>query len=86
MTIENHRSVPGLHVYAGSQGVWQARMYRLPWRTGKPWRGGGEETGMVLRALLGDATVNLLALDVTARSGGYAARGHSDPPTSCSPA
>ncbi|HEU0089896.1 MAG TPA: PfkB family carbohydrate kinase [Pseudonocardiaceae bacterium] len=70
VTVEDRGGVPDLHLHAGSQGVWQARMIAsLGVRVSLVVALGGE-TGTVLRALLTDGAVTLHALEVAARNGG----------------
>jgi 1-phosphofructokinase len=71
VTIEDRSGVPELHLHAGGQGVWQARMITSLGVRVDLVAALGDETGLVLRALLGDGTISLHAVDVAARNGGY---------------
>lgn len=71
VTIEDHGSGDELHLHAGGQGVWQARMLR---------RLGVDvvmccalvgENGSVLRRLLEDEDVRLVAIEVSGNGAGY---------------
>lgn len=71
VTIEDRGGVPDLHLHAGSQGVWQARIIAsLGVRVSLVTALGGE-TGNVLRTLLTDDAVDVHAHMVNASSGGY---------------
>jgi 1-phosphofructokinase len=71
VTVEDHAAGADIHVHAGGQGVWQARMLLA---LGTPvtmccvFTG---ETGQVLRHLLDDEGVNVVALRRAGRGGAY---------------
>lgn len=71
VTVEDHPDGPDVHFHAGGQGVWQARMLR---------RIGAEptlcsvlsgESGRMLRHLLGDEGIRVVAVEREARGGAY---------------
>ncbi|GGH46504.1 1-phosphofructokinase family hexose kinase [Microbacterium album] len=71
VTIEDHESGPDIHVHAGGQGVWQARMLR---------RLGVDvtmccvltgETGLVVRNLLTDEGFRVIAVERAGRGAAY---------------
>ncbi|SFQ31583.1 1-phosphofructokinase [Amycolatopsis arida] len=71
VTIEDLGGEPDLHVHAGGQGVWQARMIAS---LGVPvvlCAALGGETGDVLRHLIERDGISLVAVPVSARNGGY---------------
>jgi 1-phosphofructokinase len=71
VTIEDRGGVPDLHLHAGSQGVWQAMMITSLGVRVHLVVVLDDETGAVLRGLLGDSELSLCAHDATARNGGY---------------
>lgn len=71
VTIEDRGGEPDLHIHAGGQGVWQARMISS---LGVPvvlCAALGGETGQVLRHLIDAEGVELDAEQVGTRNGGY---------------
>lgn len=71
MTIEDLEGRPDVHLHAGGQGFWQARMITA---LGSPVTlccALGGETGNVLRHLLGEHDVEVQAREVAARNGAY---------------
>lgn len=71
VTVEERGGEPDLHLHAGGQGVWQARMIAS---LGVPVTicvALGGETGQVVRHLMVADGVDLEAVRVTARNGGY---------------
>lgn len=71
VTVEDRAGEPDIHVHAGGQGVWQARMISS---LGVPvvlCAGLGGETGHVLAHLIPSEGVTLHAVPVEARNGGY---------------
>jgi 1-phosphofructokinase len=71
VTIEDRAGQPDIHVHAGGQGVWQARMIST---LGVPvvlCAALGGETGDVLEHLLPSEGVELRAVRVGTRNGGY---------------
>ncbi|ASO21890.1 1-phosphofructokinase [Actinoalloteichus hoggarensis] len=71
VTVEDRGEEPDLHLHAGGQGVWQARMIAA---LGVPvvlCAALGGETGAVLRHLIVDDGLELKAVDVSTRNGGY---------------
>jgi 1-phosphofructokinase len=71
VTIEDRAGEPDIHVHAGGQGVWQARMISS---LGVPvvlCAALGGETGEVLEHLVPGEGVTLRAVRVGARNGGY---------------
>ncbi len=71
VTVEERGGEPDLHLHAGGQGVWQARMIAS---LGVPVTicvALGGETGQVLRHLIAADGVDLQAVHVGARNGGY---------------
>jgi 1-phosphofructokinase len=71
VTVEDHPDGPDVHFHAGGQGVWQARMLR---------RIGAEvtlccvlsgESGRMLRHLLDDEGITVVAVEREARGGAY---------------
>jgi 1-phosphofructokinase len=71
VTVEDLDGRPDVHLHAGGQGFWQARMITA---LGSPVTlccALGGETGEVLRHLLAAADIAVLARDVAARNGAY---------------
>lgn len=71
ITIEQRGDRPDIHLHAGGQGIWQARMVRA---LGVPvvlCAALGGETGRVLEPLLADEGIDLRAVRGESRSGGY---------------
>ncbi|WP_214369342.1 1-phosphofructokinase family hexose kinase [Pseudonocardia sp. H11422] len=71
VTIEDRGGEPDLHVHAGGQGVWQARMITVLGARAVLCAALGGELGAVLRGLIPAEGVDLRAATVTARNGGY---------------
>jgi 1-phosphofructokinase len=71
VTIENRAGDPDIHVHAGGQGVWQARMLSSLGVRVVLCAGLGGEAGEVLEHLLPSADVVLKAVRTDARNGGY---------------
>lgn len=71
VTIEGQAGAPELHLHAGGQGIWQARMISaLGVRVSLVAALGGE-TGQVVGTLLDDGSLDLHTHQVSARNGGY---------------
>ncbi|MGB3437510.1 MAG: PfkB family carbohydrate kinase [Actinophytocola sp.] len=71
VTVEDLDGQPDVHLHAGGQGFWQARMITA---LGSPVTlccALGGETGRVLRHLLAEHDIEVRARDVTARNGAY---------------
>jgi 1-phosphofructokinase len=71
VTIEDRAGRPELHVHAGGQGVWQARMLaglEVPVRL---CAGLGGETGRLLERMIAVDGVGLRFVETAARNGGY---------------
>lgn len=71
VTVEDRAGEPDIHVHAGGQGIWQARMIRS---LGVPvvlCAGLGGEAGGLLRHLIPAEDVTLRTVEVNARNGGY---------------
>jgi len=71
VTVEDLDGSPDVHLHAGGQGFWQARMITA---LGSPVTlccALGGETGQVLRHLLAEADIEVRARDVAARNGSY---------------
>ncbi|MBW0102296.1 PfkB family carbohydrate kinase [Pseudonocardia sp. KRD291] len=71
VTIEDRAGTPELHVHAGGQGVWQARMLAA---LGTPVRlcsAVGGETGRLLERMIAVEGVELRTVTSAARNGGY---------------
>jgi 1-phosphofructokinase len=78
VTIEDRAGAPDIHVHAGGQGVWQARMISS---LGVPvvlCAGLGGEAGDVLEHLLPSEGVELRVVRVDTRNGGYVHDRRSD--------
>jgi 1-phosphofructokinase len=78
VTIEDRAGQPDIHVHAGGQGVWQARMIST---LGVPvvlCAALGGETGDLLQHLLPGEGVELRAVHVDTRNGGYVHDRRSD--------
>jgi 1-phosphofructokinase len=71
ITVEQVEGEPDVHVHAGGQGVWQARMIAA---LGVPVAlccALGGETGQVLRDLIGGPEIDVRVREVGARNGAY---------------
>ncbi|MCP2168207.1 PfkB family carbohydrate kinase [Goodfellowiella coeruleoviolacea] len=71
VTVEDLGGEPDLHLHAGGQGVWQARMIASFGVPVTLCAALGGETGEVLRHLITGGGVDLAAEEVVARNGGY---------------
>lgn len=71
VTVEQVDGEPDVHVHAGGQGVWQARMIAALGTPVVLCCALGGETGQVLRHLTGDERVEVRAREVAARNGAY---------------
>ncbi len=71
VTIEERAGEPDIHVHAGGQGVWQARMLSSLGVRVVLCAGIGGEAGDVLEHLLPSEGVTLRAIRMSARNGGY---------------
>lgn len=71
VTVEDRAGEPDIHVHAGGQGVWQARMISSLGVQVVLCAGLGGETGQVLANLIPDEGLTLRSLPVQARNGGY---------------
>ena len=71
VTIEDRAGEPDIHVHAGGQGVWQARMLSSLGVRVVLCAGLGGEAGEVLEHLLPSKDVILKAIHTSARNGGY---------------
>ena len=71
VTVEDHPDGPEVHLHAGGQGLWQARMLlRLGIEVAMVSVLTGE-SGRMLRHLLGDEGVRVVAVDRTGRGAAY---------------
>jgi 1-phosphofructokinase len=71
VTVEDHPDGTDLHLHAGGQGVWQARMLlRLGAKVAMCCVLSGE-SGRVLRHLLDDEGIRVVAVDRSGRGAGY---------------
>lgn len=71
VTVEDHPDGPEVHLHAGGQGVWQARMLlRLGIEVAMVSVLTGE-SGRMLRHLLGDEGIRVVAVDRTGRGAAY---------------
>ncbi|TDD67385.1 phosphofructokinase [Jiangella aurantiaca] len=71
LTVEEQAGRPDIHVHAGSQGVWQARMLVTLGASVTLCCVLAGETGMVLRHLIEDEGVVVKAVEGTGRNGAY---------------
>lgn len=71
VTIEDRAGEPDVHVHAGGQGIWQARMISSLGVRVVLCAGLGGETGDVLAHLVPNEDVELRAVRVAARNGAY---------------
>lgn len=71
LTVEDQAGRPDIHVHAGSQGVWQARMLVTLGASVTMCCVLAGETGTVLRHLLEDEGVTVKAVEGTGRNGAY---------------
>lgn len=71
VTVEDRAGEPDIHVHAGGQGVWQARMISSLGVEVVVCAGLGGETGQVLGHLIPAEGLSLCPLPVQARNGGY---------------
>lgn len=71
VTIEDRAGEPDIHVHAGGQGVWQARMLAALGVRVVLCAGLGGETGDVLAHLIPEEGIELRTVPLNARNGGY---------------
>lgn len=71
VTVEERGGEPDLHLHAGGQGVWQARMIASLGVPVTMCAALGGETGQVVRHLIAAEGIGLAAVQVDARNGGY---------------
>ena len=71
VTVEEVDGKPDVHLHAGGQGFWQARMITALGTPVTLCCALGGETGHVLRHLLAEHDVEVRSRDVTARNGAY---------------
>ncbi|WP_091677640.1 1-phosphofructokinase family hexose kinase [Amycolatopsis marina] len=71
VTVEDLGGEPDLHLHAGGQGVWQARMIASLGVPVALCAALGGEVGQVLRHLLGENGIEHVQAPVTARNGAY---------------
>jgi 1-phosphofructokinase len=71
VTVEEVDGKPDVHLHAGGQGFWQARMIAALGSRVTLCCALGGETGHVLRHLLAGHDIEVRARDVTARNGAY---------------
>jgi 1-phosphofructokinase len=71
VTIEDRGGPPDIHVHAGGQGVWQARMIRTLGVPVVMCAALGGETGDLLGHLLPEEGVELRSVRTSTRNGGY---------------
>lgn len=71
VTIEDHAGVPDIHLHAGGQGVWQARMLITLGVPVTMCAVLGGESGRVLRTLLESERIDVRAVAGTGRNGAY---------------
>ena len=71
VTVEDHPDGPDVHLHAGGQGVWQARMLlRMGAKVAMCCVLSGE-SGRALRHLLDDEGIRVVAVERTGRGGAY---------------
>lgn len=71
ITVEDHAGRPDIHIHAGSQGVWQARMLVTLGASVTMCCVLAGEAGMVVRHLIEDEGVTVKAVDGAGRNGAY---------------
>lgn len=71
VTVEDLDGQPDVHLHAGGQGFWQARMITALGTPVTLCCALGGETGRVLRHLLAEHDIEVRARDVAARNGAY---------------
>ncbi|GGS46961.1 MULTISPECIES: 1-phosphofructokinase family hexose kinase [Actinokineospora] len=71
VTVEEVDGAPDMHIHAGGQGVWQARMVAVLGLPVTLCGAFGGETGSVLRHLVDDGDITVCAREVSARNGAY---------------
>src|ERR1700754_3906704 len=71
VTIEDHPDGPDIHVHAGGQGVWQARMLRALGVEVTMCCALSGEAGRILQHLLHDEGFRVLSVQRTARGAAY---------------
>ena len=71
VTVEDHDGAADIHLHAGGQGVWQARMLIALGASVRMCAVLAGETGNTLRHLIGDEGIDLLAVSGRGRSAAY---------------
>ena len=71
VTVEDHRGGADIHLHAGGQGVWQARMLLALGASVTMCSVFSGETGRVLRHLLDDEGIRVHAVERAGRGGAY---------------
>jgi 1-phosphofructokinase len=71
VTVEDHRDHADIHLHAGGQGVWQARMLLALGATVTMCSVFSGETGQVLRHLIDDEGIHVLAVHREGRGAAY---------------
>lgn len=71
VTVEDHPDGPDVHFHAGGQGVWQARMLRRIGADVTLCSVLSGESGRMLRHLLDDEGIDVVAVEREARGGAY---------------
>lgn len=71
VTVEDREGTSEVHIHAGGQGIWQARMLVALGAKVTMCSVLAGETGALLRHLIDDENINLVAIDGSARSGAY---------------
>jgi 1-phosphofructokinase len=71
VTVEDHPDGADIHIHAGGQGVWQARMLRALGASVTMCSVFSGESGRVLHHLLDDEGFDVLAVHSTGRGGAY---------------
>lgn len=71
VTVEEQHGDPEIHVHAGGQGIWQARMLRALGAEVTLCSALAGETGNLLRHLIGEEGIDLIAVDAAAHNGAY---------------
>ncbi len=71
VTVEQRGDEPDIHVHAGGQGVWQARMVRSLGIRVVFCAAFGGETGQIARHLIAGEGIEVCGVDAQSRSGAY---------------
>ncbi|MFC7375072.1 MULTISPECIES: PfkB family carbohydrate kinase [unclassified Brachybacterium] len=71
VTVEGQHGEPEIHIHAGGQGIWHARMLRALGVEVTMCSVIAGETGRLLRHLIDDEGIELLAVDGSAHNGAY---------------